>query len=165
VEKIDILSRITDEVAGLWQDFSYLCTFLSVADKLAGFFAISMLVGVFMPWVSADGFFTETGLMGGGDLHLLLAILTFFQIKKVATCQIKAMRKKGAIPLISLRLRRIALTYLLIGLTSTIAAIVILLYFGSQHTKINGIDIRLGFYLTLSSGIGIFGCGFERFTH
>lgn len=163
-KKADMFSCIAHEFARCFSDLCYLTTFLKTADKLAWFFAVLMIVGVFMPWISSAGFFTETGLMGGGDLHLLLAIMTFWQIRKVATYQIKAMRKKRLFPLVALRLRRIALTYVLIGIVSTLSAIIILLYFGSQYATISGIiDVRIGFYVTISAGLGIFGCGLERF--
>src|SRR5580704_14225909 len=85
--KQDILSRIVHELCGLWRDIGYMATFISYSDKCALFFAILMLLGVYMPWVSAAGFFTQTGLMGGGDLHFVLALVTLFHVKKVAHCQ------------------------------------------------------------------------------
>lgn len=158
-----MFSTIYEELVRLKSEFVYLSTFLAWADRLAFFCSIFMVLGVFLPWVSAEGFFTQTGLMGGGDAHLVLAILTLLLVKKAATCQIKAVQdeKLALLPLI---LGRISLGYLLIGVGSVIVSTGILIYFGSQYATIKGVvNIRLGFYVTMTSGLLIFLCGLERF--
>jgi hypothetical protein len=157
-----MLSRIYTEFRCFLREARYLATFLNSADKCALLFASVMLIGVFLPWVSAKGFFTQTGLMGGGDVHLVLAIITFYLAHKVISCQLKMLRKKNHH--VASCLRRISLYYMLIGVSSTVSAIFILVYFSSQYAIINGIvDIRFGFYVTIFSGLLIFFCGLERF--
>jgi hypothetical protein len=158
-----MFSNIYDEIMRIKQELLYLNTFLSRADRWAFLCSIFMMMGVFLPWVSAVGFFTQIGLMGGGDAHLILAITTLLNVKKAATSHIQAIEREQ-LSLLPLVLRRVSLSYILIGLTSVIISIVILLYFGSQYATIRStVDIRWGFYLTMTSGLIIFLCGLERF--
>jgi hypothetical protein len=162
-KKSSVHFLVYDEFIGLLQEFRYLASFLKRVDKLAILAGIFMLFGVFLPWMSIPGHPTFTGLMAGGDFHLIIALATFFQVRTVARSHIKVMRKKGYESLLPLRLRRVALNYILLGFVSTIFAIFILVYFGTQHKIINNIiDIRIGFYITTFSGLGLFFCGIER---
>jgi hypothetical protein len=159
-----MLLRIKDEFVLLKNEIKYLSCFLSLSDKFAIFFSWLMLIGVFLPWVSAEGHLTQLGLMGGGNIHVVLTIITFLQARKVIKESIKAQKNKDDRLLLSLRLRRISFYYLLIGACSVILGICILLYFSSQNTVIGElIDVRIGFYLTTFSGIAVFFCGLERF--
>ncbi|HXW53278.1 MAG TPA: hypothetical protein VEL47_04140, partial [Myxococcota bacterium] len=122
------------------------------------------LAGVFLPWVSGDGFLTQTGLMGGGDVHMFLAFYAIYQVHKVARCQVRAFKKIGQLAMLGGRLRRISLSYVLVGLASLLASIFVLVYCGSQFSAADGmITVRFGFYLTAFSGLLIFFCGLERF--
>jgi|SRR5579871_573540 len=159
-----MLARISTEVKRWLRDARYLSSFLTAADLLVLMSAILMLLGVFLPWVSADGLLTATGLMGGGDLHFILALLAIHQVYQVSRLHIRAQRSRGHHALLNRRLQRIAFYYLLVGVVSIMASVFTLLTFGSQSTVINGIvDIRFGFYLTACSGLLIFFGGLERF--
>lgn len=155
---------VADEFLALQKELVYANSLLETSDRIALFFAIMMLFGLFLPWLSTTEDLTQIGLMGGGDIHLILAVLTIWQVREVAKCHIKAVRQKGFADLMPLRLQRIALNYLLIGMLSAISAIILLFYFGLQNDNASYIiDIRLGFYVTIFSGLAIFFCGWARF--
>ena len=159
-----VLHRIYREWVQTVRHLQYLSTFLNGADKLALVFSILMLMGIFMPWASANRQLTQTGLMGGGDIHLVLSFITIFQVYKAAKYHSKALRNKKHLLLLPERLRRISLSYLLIGLISTFCASLTLLHLGCQYTNIGHVvDVRVGFYLSSISGFAILLCGLERF--
>lgn len=161
---MDILHRIYLEWVQAVRHLQYLSTFLNSSDKLALIFSILMLIGVFMPWASANRQLTQTGLMGGGDIHLVLSLITIFQVQKAAQYHNQALRKKKLLLLLPQRLRRISLNYLLIGLISTFSASLTLMHLGCQYVNIgHAVDVRVGFYLSAVSGLAILLCGLERF--
>jgi hypothetical protein len=151
-----LLDRLAQEITLSIYEIRYLLSLLSKADFLALVFSLLIFVTMFLPWVSKADSFTITGLMGGGIVHLLLAIYTLHRALKAAHYQLD-LTDDGFLPM---RLKRISLSYLLVGLLSTLSAIFHLIYFSQQG---GNLDLRAGFYLTSFLGLGIFCCGLERF--
>lgn len=154
-----LLFLVAEEILSLRHDFIYALVFLKTADRMTLIFALSMILGLFMPWYSHEKAL-ETGFSAGLHGHLLLALWAIFWVRKTFLAHL-ADNDLRSLPI---KLRRIALMYLFTGLLSVLISIGVLAYFLSIKSSIEGVlDIRLGFYLTTVSGLCILFCGLERF--
>ena len=159
-----MLSALIAQISRLVCEVRYLRSFLSIADSFVFLLACIMLLGVFLPWVSVSGLLTQTGLMGGGDIHMFLALVAMYQVKTVAHRHIEGSKNLAHFRNLECRLRKISMSYLVIGVLSMMSSIFVLIYCGSQYTASFGtIDVRFGFYLTAFAGLFISFCGLERF--
>lgn len=150
-----MLANIYKEFIRLRRDWQYFYTFLDKADVIAAVASIIMMLSVFMPWVRG-----EKDMFFARDFHMVLAIFTLLEVRRVFLCHVQAVQKNHGHALLFSRLRRISFHYFLIGAASMIIAVALLIQFTSLHTAM---DIRFGFYVTILSGFSIFLCGLERF--
>ncbi len=156
------MNRLVPDLSMRLNEIRYLLTFLTKADKAALIFSGLMLLSIFLPWLSHPGLLTLTGLMSGGGIPSLLAIYTMHKSFQVADYHQKSFRE-NSLSSLPIRLRRVSMSYLLVGFICTLFTIITLIYFLSQQGTFALLDIRAGFYLTLCCGFGIFCCGLERF--
>lgn len=149
-----LLSLVVDEIFSLKQELFYGLLFLKLADRLVLIAASLMVLGLTLPWFS-HGLVLETGFSAGFILHLFLAFWALRQVQNTFKAHLEGRS------LMPLKLRRIALMYLIIGFLSIVFSLSALLHILAVAKAV--LDIRCGFYLTTFSGLTILACGLERF--
>lgn len=157
-----LLSLVVDEFLSWWRELIYCLVFLSFSDLVVFFCAVLMILGFGLPWLSTSDNFLKNGLYFSFHGHLFLALWAVIEVRKTYLVQTDFI-PKDLMLIIPLRLRRIALMYILIGVLSVIFSVGLLFYF-TYLARLNGglLDIRWGFYLTTFSGLTILFCGLER---
>lgn len=146
------------------RDLAYAARLLPVVDKAALGCALLMMISMFLPWISATGFTTESGLLGARLFYCVVSIFTLLTVKSVVHNTIKAVRRHRAYGALPARLRRASLYYVLLGICSILVAIGVLGYFGLARESMRAVVvIRIGFYLAPASGLLLLFCGLLRF--
>ncbi len=161
MEKL-LIDHLKEEISFCLREIRYSLTFLTKADIGALILSVLMAMSIFFPWVIKPGVIRVIGVLCGGSVHLILALLICREAFKLISSEQKGYQHEIFLELPALR-KRVGLGYILYGFSSVLSCIIYLFYFSSLRDSLGFLDIRAGFYLCLLCGIGIIACGLERF--
>jgi hypothetical protein len=151
---VELEELVRDMRAG-WKRFA-------AADRITFLAAVTVLVGVFLPWTSDKVHKFSLGITSGGVIHAAFAIVA------IALCVGRWRRSDGSGERLNSRdrmqrARRASIWHLLIGAASTALCAFFLVLYGLQRSAETGLEIRYGLYVTLAAGMGLSYGGFARF--
>lgn len=132
------------------------------ADRITFAASLCTMLGVLLPWTSEPGRGFALGIVSGGVLHAALAVAAIaLVVGRGRRFDRRGERLVGRER--QARARRASLWHLLLGALSTILCAVFLVVYGMQRSKVPGLEIRYGLYVTLAAGMGLSYGGFARF--